>query len=125
VVKSRPVLGLNARLLPGGGRHHDRSCYVRFCFLMRKQKYTPFQCLTYSCAPPSDLDHDSGSGMLASRVSFKLRANAPISARSAMRAESFFMWRKANHNRPFSIAITIETAWPLLSSVGPPRRKDK
>jgi hypothetical protein len=45
--------------------------------------------------------------------------------RPTMRTESFFMWRKANENRLSSIAVTIETAWPLLSSVGPLRRKHK
>jgi hypothetical protein len=35
------------------------------------------------------------------------------------------MRRRANENRLFSIAVTLETAWPLLSSVGPLRREHK
>jgi hypothetical protein len=55
--------------------------------------------------------------MLASGVSFKLQATAPISARLGMRTGSFFMRRKANENRPSSIAVTIETAWPCLATL--------
>jgi hypothetical protein len=63
--------------------------------------------------------------MLATCASFKLRVEAPFQTRPAMRTESFFRRRKANENRPCSVAATIETAWPVLSIVGPLRRTHK
>jgi hypothetical protein len=60
----------------GGARHHvllhDIQAITHFCFLMSKQNSTRFQYLRYRRALLSDLDRDSGTGMLASRVSFKL-----------------------------------------------------
>ena len=96
-----------------------------FCFLMRKQKETPFQYLTARCALLSDINQDSASGMLAGCGSFKLRAKAPISAQRATRAESFFRRRKDNENIRLPIAATIDTAWLLLSIAGPLRCKHK
>ena len=45
---------------------------------MNKQNPARFQYLTYSGALLSDLDRDSSTGMLASRVSCKLGAGATI-----------------------------------------------
>jgi hypothetical protein len=63
--------------------------------------------------------------MLASCEAVELRVEAPFQTRPAMRTESFFRRRKANENRPSSVAATIETAWPLLSIVGPLRHTHK
>ena len=59
------------------------------------------------------------------RRAVKLWAKAPFQARPAMRTEGFCTQRRANENRHSSIAATIETAWALLSSVAPLRRKNK
>ena len=45
---------------------------------MRKQKKQTFQYLTARCAPLSDIDQDSGSGVLASCEVVELGATAGI-----------------------------------------------
>ena len=64
-------------------------------------------------------------GMLASCASFKLRATAPNSSGPAIEQRAYFMRQKANENKVPSVAATTETAWPLLSVVGPLRRTHK
>jgi hypothetical protein len=114
--------------LPVEGRTHEgisRHPAGYFCSNGQKQKQAPFQYLTCLCALFSEIDQDNASSMLANCASFKLRAKAPIQGRPAMRAESVSMRRKANENRLPSIAVTTENPWPLLSGVGPLRRRRK